>query len=374
MKKISGVFFAFLGILLLTGWVTTDYPKVSREAARMEASSQYQMAFGTTLNRVVRVKRVGNKILRANLPLCEGTKNGTRYIIGILTAINVQFHHDLRKYVRDQHNIGDYLTVLHVLEDSPASAAGILPGDRLVTINGKPIRRTPVTKPFEVPYVKQKFASMINRFSRKVRIIELTVERGGMEHTLSIVPQLVCNANIIVVSSDDHISAAVDRYNNVYITMGMIRFLENDTELALVIGHELAHATHAHLKKQAASAFVGLLAGAALYGATGVDVTNMVTQMAAQIFSHEYELEADYAGVYYAARAGYNVDKAADFWRRMAVEHPTSIDFRGLSHPSTAVRSLTIEEAVEEIKEKVALGSPVIPNLVEEPDPKDKWR
>ena len=75
---------------------------------------------------------------------------------------------------------------------------------------------------------------MINRFSRKERIIELTVERGGMEHTFGIVPQLVCNAYIIVVSSDDHISAAVDRYSNVYITMGMIRFLENDTELTLV--------------------------------------------------------------------------------------------------------------------------------------------
>ena len=100
----------------------------------------------------------------------------------------------------------------------------------------------------------------------------------------------------------------------------------------------------------------------------------MVTQMAAQIFSHEYELEADYAGVYYAARAGYNVDRAADFWRRMAVEHPPSIDFRGISHPSTAVRFLALEEVVEEIKEKTALGSPVIPNLVEEPDPKDKWR
>ena len=48
MKKIRGVFFTFLGILLLTGWVTTDYPKVSCEAARMEASTQYQMAFETT--------------------------------------------------------------------------------------------------------------------------------------------------------------------------------------------------------------------------------------------------------------------------------------------------------------------------------------
>ena len=36
-------------------------------------------------------------------------------------------------------------------------------------------------------------------------------------------------------------------------------------ELALVIGHELAHATHSHLQKQAASAFVGLLAGGQLF-------------------------------------------------------------------------------------------------------------
>ena len=191
MRKIRAIFQALINLLFLTGCVTTEYPQVSREAARMEASTQHQMAFETNLNRQIRVQRVGNKILRANLPLCEGTKNGTRYTIGILTAVNAEFPHDLRRYMRDQHNIGDYLTVLHVLEDSPASASGILPGDRLVAINGKPIRRTLITMAFEVPYVQQKFISMINRFSRKERVIDLTVERGRMEHTLSIVPQLV---------------------------------------------------------------------------------------------------------------------------------------------------------------------------------------
>ena len=103
-------------------------------------------------------------------------------------------------------------------------------------------------------------------------------------------------------------------------------------------------------------------------------MSDITTQMAAQIFSQEYELETDYAGVYYAAHAGYDVSEAVDFWRRMAVEHPPSIDFRGFSHPSTAVRSLTLEKAVEEIREKTVARSPVIPDLKEQPDPKDKWR
>ncbi len=365
MIKIRAIFQALIGTLLLTGCVTTEYPQVSREAARMEASTQYQMAFETNLNRELRVQRVGSKLLKANLRLCKET----RYTIGILIATNVQYPPDLRRYVRDQHNIGDSLTVLHVLDNSPASNAGVLPGDRLVAINGKPIRRTPITMAFEIPYVAQKFTSMINRFSSKERVIALTIERRGTEHILSIVPQLMCNASIKTITSDN-LNASVDAQNNIYVTTGMIRFLENDAELALVLGHELAHATHSHIQKQVASAFVGLLAGAALYGATGVDVSDI----AAQMFSHEFELEADYAGVYYAARAGYNVDNAVDFWRRMAVEHSSSIDFRGISHPSTAIRFLAVEETLKEVREKAVAGSPVIPDLKEQPDPKDKWR
>ena len=369
MKKIRAIFQALISTLLLTGCVTTEYPQVSREAARLEASTQYQLAFEKILNRSIRVTSVGHKLLRDNLPLCDETS----YTIGILIATNVQFIPELRRYVRDQHNIGDHLSVLHVLEDSPASAAGILPGDRLVAVNGVSIRRTPITMPFEAPYVSSKFNRMINRFSRKDLIIALTVERGGEEHTLNVTSQLVCNASIKTVTLDS-LNAAVDAQNNIYITTGMLRFLENDAELALVIGHELAHATHSHLEKQAGQAVAGFLLGAAIYGVTGYDVSDITTQMAAQIFSQEYELEADYAGVYYAARAGYDVSEAADFWRRMAVEHPGSIDFRGISHPSTAIRFLAIEGTVKEINEKETSELPIIPNLKEKPDPKDKWR
>ncbi len=103
-------------------------------------------------------------------------------------------------------------------------------------------------------------------------------------------------------------------------------------------------------------------------------MSDITTQMAAQIFSQEYELETDYAGVYYAAHAGYDVSEAVDFWRRMAVEHPGSIDFRGISHPSTAIRFLAIEGTVKEINEKETSELSIMPNLKERPDPKDKWR
>ena len=42
-------------------------------------------------------------------------------------------------------NLGEGLTVVHVAENSPAEKAGVLDGDRLLKINGRVIRSTPIT-------------------------------------------------------------------------------------------------------------------------------------------------------------------------------------------------------------------------------------
>jgi predicted Zn-dependent protease len=74
-------------------------------------------------------------------------------------------------------------------------------------------------------------------------------------------------------------------------------------------------------------------------------------------FSKDYEGEADYLGLYFASRAGYDVAIAPDFWRRMGVEHPSSVESEYLSvHPSTPERTLSLEQVVTEIHAKRAAG------------------
>ena len=155
----------------------------------------------------------------------------------------------------------------------------------------------------------------------------------------------------------------------------MLSYVENNDELALIIGHELSHNTLGHNYKKYFNTLIGTALGAtfdiaveaAIEGATGYQYDSYEGVQAGMeagmlFFSQEFELEADYAGVYYAARAGYDVSTAAALWRRMAEENPAAIHTKENStHPSTAERFVRIQTANEEIERKRAEGIDLIP-------------
>ena len=102
--------------------------------------------------------------------------------------------------------------------------------------------------------------------------------------------------------------------------------------------------------------------GAAVSVLSGVDVTDFGAQTGARAFSQDFEAEADYVGVYHAGRAGYDVRKAASFWRRLGASHPAAIHLAGSTHPSTAKRFLALEQAVAEFERKREKGLPLLPD------------
>ena len=79
----------------------------------------------------------------------------------------------------------------------------------------------------------------------------------------------------------------------------------------------------------------------------------------------DFEAEADYIGVYYAARAGYDISEVASLWRRIAVRNPVSIHLEGTTHPSSAIRFLAIEQTVLEIDDKRRKGESIVPNIIQ---------
>ncbi len=164
-------------------------------------------------------------------------------------------------------------------------------------------------------------------------------------------PVVACNTPLAVLPDG----------NGIYVTTGMLRFARSDDELALVIGHELAHNTRGHIAAKMGNMLLGSLLGAGLSVATGVNVTDIGTRAGADAFSQEFEAEADYVGVYHAARAGYDIASAASFWRKLGAEHPQAINLQGSTHPSTARRYLAVEKAVEEFQRKKAAGLPLVP-------------
>jgi predicted Zn-dependent protease len=107
----------------------------------------------------------------------------------------------------------------------------------------------------------------------------------------------------------------------VTVTSGMVRFCQTNDELALVVGHEMAHNAMNHMKSKRANAAGGLIVDI-LFAAIGVNTQGGFAKLAGNAYSPAFEQEADYVGLYYTARAGFDISSAANFWRRMAIADP----------------------------------------------------
>lgn len=96
----------------------------------------------------------------------------------------------------------------------------------------------------------------------------------------------------------------------IYITRGLLAYLNSEAELAAVLGHEIGHVTARHTVRQHSAATATGLIGAILAGASGVqgagDLANIAGTAIVRGYGREHELEADRLGAEYLARSGYD--------------------------------------------------------------------
>ena len=96
----------------------------------------------------------------------------------------------------------------------------------------------------------------------------------------------------------------------------------SDDEIAMVMGHEMAHALREHSREQLAknqATNLGIRLGASLLGLgdMGTAAANLGGQLLSLKFSRGDETEADLVGLELAARAGYNPQAAVNLWEKM---------------------------------------------------------
>ncbi len=114
----------------------------------------------------------------------------------------------------------------------------------------------------------------------------------------------------------------------IYVTRGLMAHLDNEAQLAMVLGHEIGHVLAQHSSRQAFKAQLGQLGvvGAAIGGAVlgGGDLAQGIMQYGSQgaqllflKYGRDAEREADRAGVAYSEFSGYDAAEAADFFRSL---------------------------------------------------------
>jgi len=310
-----------LSAVVLSGCasVATRLPDITIPQLRSEQVKQESAAFSKLERLQARLDRVAFPILKANTDLCPKLS----YDIGVKTHSLKNYSKALREGAERELMAGVEPSIIYIRPGSAAEKAGLQPGDKLVTAKGKAVS----------PYHKT-LQTLFKAGERNVQ-----VKRGEDVFTVQVEPIEVCGYPARLSMSN-----AVNAYANgrsIKMTSGMMNFAENDSELALIVGHELAHNTMGHIKKI---------------------VTNLVLSGFATRYTRPFELESDYVGLYYVARAGYKVDDIESIWRRMALINPRSVA-RAKTHPTYPDRYLRMAAARDEIKAKVEAGVPLIPNF-----------
>ena len=152
----------------------------------------------------------------------------------------------------------------------------------------------------------------------------------------------------ILNSQEQNAFAAPGGY--IFITVGLLKTLKNEAELAGVLAHEIAHVTKQHMLET-------IRRGAVLGSVSELTLTamkknpemfsNVIDEMTELLFTKgldkDKEFEADVVGVDYAYRAGYHPQGLRDYLQTLAKEkgHVKSKFFT--THPSTTVRISKID-------------------------------
>ena len=136
---------------------------------------------------------------------------------------------------------------------------------------------------------------------------------------------------------------------------GLLPVTQDEASLAIVVGHEIAHAVAKHSAEQLSTQMKqqqGLQIGAAVAGMLGMG-TNTQSILAAVVsqgfnfknlsYSREHESEADHMGLIFAAMAGYDPQVATTFWQRMAASSTSQTAEFLSDHPSDATRIKQIQ-------------------------------
>jgi len=166
----------------------------------------------------------------------------------------------------------------------------------------------------------------------------------------------------------DEINAWCMPGGKVVVYTGILPVCNGETGLAVVLGHEIAHAVAKHGAERMSQALVEQMGVAALSAAMGknpgltqqifLQAVGVGSQVGMLAFSRGQESEADHLGLVFMAMAGYDPHNAVEFWQRMTAQGGQKPPEILSTHPSDEHRIHDIQTHMDEAMSHYRPASP----------------
>ena len=303
------------------------------------------------VNRQNRLYKVAAPLLINNTALC---KRNARTLAGFSAKTKYSYSSEYAGAAQEAFGLDERLRVMNVMPGSGADRSGLLPGDVLLSLQGKAM---PAGKDAEREAALLVGAAMEGRNS-----INLTVLRDSRQVALDIPLTRACAIGI-ELGDADFVNSYADS-ERVMITRGMLDYVKSDDELAYVLAKELAHATLNQGPRPAMAATITSLLrfGPGPAPASAAAAASRAGAGAVKPYSPVLDSTADKLSLYMLVRAGYSIDNTLGFWKQLANRFPPTVQNSHTAlHPASAYRFSVINAVVPAIKAKQKNRMPLVP-------------
>lgn len=263
----------------------------------------------------LRLGAIGYRLASANAALCRDLVPVTGMIVHAIDQYDVTE----QPVTRSTFGFETGIAVEAVVPGSPAARAGVQADDSIVSINGQPV---PATRSGGHVATRDAFAAMLDRQAAD-RPLAMVLRKAGQERTVTIPASPGCPTLFEL-----RIGSSLDAVADGRLVQISSRFLErfDDSQLAVVIAHELSHnILRHHVRLDAAQVSRGVFRELGRNG---------------RIF-RTTEDDADRLGVHLLRNAGWDPAAAVTFWNGPGARIDGGI-FHSRTHSSAGKRAENI--------------------------------
>ena len=197
--------------------------------------------------------------------------------------------------------------------------------------------------------------AMVKRVGQRLATaVETYLKNNGFAHE---VQNFAWEFNLV---QSNEVNAWCMPGGKIVVYEGILPVTKDEASLAIVLGHEIAHAVAKHSAEQMTKAnnsqtlvqLGGAVASAMGVGQTATQLGTAALSQGLSLlnlkYSRDNESEADYMGLVFAAMAGYDPQVAVSFWQRMSSGSSNQTAVWMSSHPSDEKRIADIQRHMPE--------------------------